>query len=61
MLVPVCSRHVSRFPSSTLLPFYLGGLLLKPSIRKKGTLMIKGLLGEPRLREKGSVAHRKEP
>ena len=35
-----------RFPSSTLLPFFsLGVSLLKPSIRKKGTLIIKGLLG----------------
>ena len=37
---------VSRFPSSTLLPFFFLGSLIKPIIsRKKGTLIIKGLLG----------------
>ena len=36
---------VTRFPSSTLLPFFLGVPLLKPNSRKKGTLIIKGLLG----------------
>ena len=35
---------------STLLPFiYLEFSLLKPNIRKKGTLIVKGLLGNPRL------------
>ena len=39
----------SRLPSSTLFGFLFGGLLkLKPKIRTKGTLMVKGLLGEPR-------------
>ena len=33
------------FPSSTLLPFFWGVPLLKPNSRKKGTLIIKGLLG----------------
>ena len=36
---------MTGFPSSTLLPFFLGVLLLKPNSRKKGTLIIKGLLG----------------
>ena len=35
----------TRFPSSTLLPFFWGVPLLKPNSRKKGTLIIKGLLG----------------
>ena len=35
----------TRFPSSTLLPFFLEVPLLKPNSRKKGTLIIKGLLG----------------
>ena len=35
----------SRCPSSTLLPFYFGVPVLKPNIKKKGTLIIKGLLG----------------
>ena len=38
-------RLLTRFPSSTLLPFFLGVPLLKPNSRKKGTLIIKGLLG----------------
>ena len=33
------------YPSSTLCPFFLGGFLLKLTITKKGTLVIKGLLG----------------
>ena len=46
-LTLLCSALVcvSRFPSSTLLPFFLGVPLLKPNSRKKGTLIIKGLLG----------------
>ena len=37
---------IARLPSSTLLPFLFGGVsLLKPTLRKKGTLIIKGLLG----------------
>ena len=36
---------LSRFPSSTLLPFFWGVPLLKPNSRRKGTLIIKGLLG----------------
>ena len=35
----------TRFPSSTLLPFFWGVPLLKPNSRKKGTLIIKGPLG----------------
>ena len=36
----------TRFPSSTLFTLFLGGVpLLKPNSRKKGTLIIKGLLG----------------
>ena len=35
----------SRFPSSTLLPFFFWVRLLTPNSRKKGTLIIKGLLG----------------
>ena len=35
----------TRSLSSALLPFYLGVSLLKPNIRKKGTLMFKGLPG----------------
>ena len=35
---------VSRFLSSTLLPFLVWGLLIKPNSGKKGTLIIKGLL-----------------
>ena len=40
-------KKYSRFPSSTpLLPFFFGGVsLLKPKMREKGTLVIKGLLG----------------
>ena len=34
-----------RFPSSTLLPFFLEVPSLKPNSRKKGTLIMKGLLG----------------
>ena len=36
-----------RFLGSPVVPFYpfLGGSLLKPNSRKKGTLIIKGLLG----------------
>ena len=43
-----------RFPSSTLLPFFLFVPLLKPNNRKKGTLIMKGLLatGEPSLTER---------
>ena len=33
-----------RFLSSTLLPFLVWGLLIKPNSREKGTLIIKGLL-----------------
>ena len=33
------------FPVVPFCPFYLGVSLLKPNIRKKGTLIIKGLLG----------------
>ena len=40
-----CHNPFSRFPSSTLLPFFGGVPLLKPNSRKKGTLIIKGLLG----------------
>ena len=36
---------MTGFPSSTLLPFFGGFPLLKPNSRKKGTLIIKGLLG----------------
>ena len=36
---------LTRFPSSTLLPFFFWVPLLKPNSRKKGTLIIKGLLG----------------
>ena len=39
------SLDLPRFPSSTLLPFFFLGPLLKPNSRKKGTLIIKGLLG----------------
>ena len=35
----------TRYPSSTLLPFLFWGLLMKLNSRKKGTLIIKGLLG----------------
>ena len=36
----------TRFPSSTLLPFFFFlGSLITQSSRKKGTLIIKGLLG----------------
>ena len=39
------------FPGSTLLPFVYGGVSsLKPNIRRKGTLIIKGLLGNLVLR-----------
>ena len=34
----------SRSLSSTLYPFYFRAPLLKPNSRKKGTLIIKGLL-----------------
>ena len=34
-----------RYPCSTLLPFLFGVSLLKPNSRKKGTLIIRGLLG----------------
>ena len=34
-----------RCPSSTLLPFFFWGSLIKPNSKKKGTLIIKGLLG----------------
>ena len=34
-----------RCPSSTLLPFFFLGSLIKTDSRKKGTLIIKGLLG----------------
>ena len=38
--------RVSRYPSSTLFPFLFGGLLIKKlNSRKKGSLIIKGLLG----------------
>ena len=36
---------LSRCPNSTLLPFFFWVPLLKPNSRKKGTLIIKGLLG----------------
>ena len=36
---------LARCPSSTLLPFFFWVPLLKPNSRKKGTLIIKGLLG----------------
>ena len=38
-------RNESRYPSSALLPFYFGVSLLKLNSRKKGTLIISGLLG----------------
>ena len=38
-------EDVSRYPSSTLLPFYFGVSSLKLNSRKKGTLIIHGLLG----------------
>ena len=39
------SCKITRFPSSTLLPFFFWGPLLKPNCGKKGALIIKGLLG----------------
>ena len=40
------SKWIStRFPSSTLLSFLFGGLLIKAEYEEKGTLIIKGLLG----------------
>ena len=36
---------VPRYPSSALLPFLFGVSLLKLNSRKKGTLIINGLLG----------------
>ena len=36
---------MSRYLGSTLILFYFGGSLLKLNIRKKGTLIVKGLLG----------------
>ena len=45
MLGYVLQGLKARFPSSTLLPVFLGVPLLKPNSRKKGTLIIKGLLG----------------
>ena len=38
--------RLTRFPSSILLPLSFWVPLLKPSSRKKGTLIIKGLLGD---------------
>ena len=35
----------TRWPSSTLLPLLVWGPLIKPNIKKKGTLIVKGLLG----------------
>ena len=35
----------TRYPSGTLFLFYFGVSLLKLNIRKKGTLIIQGLLG----------------
>ena len=47
----------ARFPSSTLSPFFLfGDPLSEPSSRKKGTLIIKGLLGNQR----GLKGHKKK-
>ena len=41
---------VPRFSSSALLPFVFGVSSIKPNIRKKGTLIVKGLItGEPSL------------
>ena len=42
------SRRVhqqTNYPGSTFFPFYFGISLLKLNIRKKGTLVIEGLLG----------------
>ena len=39
------TNTTSRYPSSTLLPFLFGVSLLKLNSRRKGTLIIKGLLG----------------
>ena len=36
-----------RYPSSTLFPFLLWGLLINLNIKEKGALIIKGLLGNP--------------
>ena len=44
--------NITRFLSSTLLPFYFGASLLKPNTRKKGTLIIMGSL---RNLDKGSI------
>ena len=42
---PIFGRSIPRFLSSALLPFlFLESPLLKLSIRKKGTLSVKGLL-----------------
>ena len=35
----------SRYPSNNLVPFFWGVVLLKLNSRKKGTLVINGLLG----------------
>ena len=39
-----CRGSLTRFTSSTLLPFFFWAPLLKPKSRKKGTLIIKGPL-----------------
>ena len=38
---PYFMPHGARYPSSTLLPFSLGGSLLKQNSRKKGTLLFR--------------------
>ena len=42
---------ITRFPSSTRLPFFFLGSPIKTDSRKKGALIIKGLLGN---QDKGS-------
>ena len=39
----------SRFPSSALLPFLFGGLLIQAHYWEKGTLIFKGLLGNQKV------------
>ena len=52
---------LSRFSSSTLLPFFFWVPLLKPNSRKKGTLIIKGLLGNLVVKEPKSLLSRIQP
>ena len=51
-------QYSTRYPNSTLFPFYLGVSELKWNITKKGTLIIMGLLALGNLDYQASLAHR---